>query len=414
MINMGKMDFSNTKFGIYMLPVGEGDCFYIQLPCNENTVFRIMIDSGPVASWNKVLKPFFEDLERCQLHIDLLIVTHIDADHIGGALRLFKDEHLRTLVNEVWFNDLRHIVPISSNVKTTAYSKSVYSQLASSYHVNLTHPNESISAHQAHMLAELLEQTGTIWNNGSGSPICAGMPCYTIAPEIYIDILLPTKDALNNLYTYFSSQVNSICMGTKVIAMPESERAFELSLYCNQESNFRSQSIAGTIENLGEIAKWADKSPIPDNSVTNASSIVICIRYFGKTVLFPGDATSNDLIVALQTWCNEVGHPLWFDIIKLPHHGSARNCLNLLDYIDGTYFLISTDGKKFSHPDKETLAKIVSRPVKPCTRRKLLFNYRNNKYILFSEKASEEKYQYKALICDGFITFFDQEKHNGR
>ena len=307
----------------------------------------------------------------------------------------------------MWYNGLTHIAPKQSIGEANKKRRDVYTKLSSFYHVDIACPDETISAKQALMLTELLRQAGTTCNNPVDGTICAETPCFTLAPGVYIDILLPTRTALNNLYFKFASQVNSICMGTKVVATPESERAFELSLYCTQEPIRDSQPIAGNNRDIKEISKWATVEVGPDHSITNATSIAICIRYYGKTILFPGDAISSDLIPALQTWSEETGLPLWFDIIKTPHHGSAHNCLNLLDYIDGTYFLISTNGGKFAHPDKETLAKIVSRPIKGSKQRKLLFNYVNEKYVLFSEKSIQKQYQYQTVLCDEFITFCD-------
>lgn len=398
------MDFTNCKMGIYMLPVAEGDCFYIQLPISGDKVFRIMIDCGPATSWDKILKPFLQNLEQNHLHIDLLIITHLDSDHIGGALKLFNDEHLRSLVNEVWFNSLRHIAPILPSLEKNDIYNATYSKLASSYHMDLEKPNEPISAKQAHILTELIEQAGTRWNFKTGKPICKGFPSYLIGPEVYIDILLPTQAALKRLYDRFTVEVNSVRMGTPIFVTKDSERAFELS-YCNQESVLSSQLISSRVDDLKDIREWANQISISDDSIPNAASIALCIRYYGKTILFSGDATSGDLIDALKTWSKETKHPLKFDVIKLPHHGSARNCMDLLDSIDGTCFLISTDGKKYSHPDKETLAKIVTRPVDKLSPRILLFNYENEKYKLFSNELCEEKYHYQTLMCDDFQLF---------
>ena len=104
------------------------------------------------------------------------------------------------------------------------------------------------------------------------------------------------------------------------------------------------------------------------------------------------------LVESLTQWSKFHNEPLNFDVIKMPHHGAFHNCAKLLDVIDGTYFLFSTDGRKYRHPDKETLAKITQRS--PTHPRFLLFNYENDMYQLFHKKSFEERYSYRADILE--------------
>ena len=111
--------------------------------------------------------------------------------------------------------------------------------------------------------------------------------------------------------------------------------------------------------------------------------------------------TSSSLF---QHYCDitqRYNESLYFDVIKLPHHGALQNCGKLLEVVDGLYFLLSTDGKHHSHPSKETLAKIVARSG-GCTRF-LFFNYENDMYWLFHREDFEDKYGYRSQIMEGAL-----------
>ena len=158
------------------------------------------------------------------------------------------------------------------------------------------------------------------------------------------------------------------------------------------------QPISAANLSLSDIAEWAACSSGKDLSSTNISSIAICIRFYGYKFLFPGDADGEDLAETLLQWSKRYNESLYFDVIKLPHHGALQNCGKLLDVVDGKYFLISTDGKRHLHPSKETLAKIVIRSG-DCTRF-LLFNYPNDMYRLFHQEYFEIKYNYRSQIME--------------
>lgn len=50
--------------------------------------------------------------------IDVIVVTHIDADHISGIIKLLEEEVLPISIGEIWYNGYRHIqsvVKVSAN-----------------------------------------------------------------------------------------------------------------------------------------------------------------------------------------------------------------------------------------------------------------------------------------------------------
>lgn len=105
---------------------------------------------------------------------------------------------------------------------------------------------------------------------------------------------------------------------------------------------------------LGAVVDWGfsfdelmeRNYPSPDASISNLASIVFTFEYGDSKILFTGDAWDESIPAGS------------FDIVKLPHHGSARNVSDeLLRRLDTDAFLICADGA--SHPNKQTIAKIL-------------------------------------------------------
>ena len=115
---------------------------------------------------------------------------------------------------------------------------------------------------------------------------------------------------------------------------------------------------------------------LPDNSLTNSSSISLIIEMGSSRLLFLGDSWAEDIEEALQS-LPKVTFPMIFDAIKISHHGSIHNTSpKLLEMIDAPIFLISSNGNQHAHPDIEVLQAIVDRPAD--FKRNLHFNYPTN------------------------------------
>ena len=85
--------FQGKNLKIFQLDVGQGDATLIVTPDSKVTV----IDAGPIYrrhgvsmdSGKEILGPFLRELKIT--HIDHLILTHHDLDHVGGALWLLEN-----------------------------------------------------------------------------------------------------------------------------------------------------------------------------------------------------------------------------------------------------------------------------------------------------------------------------------
>src|SRR5258708_523696 len=95
-------------FRITMLPAEDGDCFLVETGTPEN-IHRILIDGGRLSTARTHLHALMDTVRQSHRpRIDLVVVTHVDADHIEGLLDLMTAENVPE-IGEIWFNEFRHI-----------------------------------------------------------------------------------------------------------------------------------------------------------------------------------------------------------------------------------------------------------------------------------------------------------------
>ncbi len=70
---------------IEALPAERGDCLLIEYGEDAADPHRILIDCGPKLTYPR-LKARIEAIPKGKRHFELFVVTHVDDDHIGGAL----------------------------------------------------------------------------------------------------------------------------------------------------------------------------------------------------------------------------------------------------------------------------------------------------------------------------------------
>lgn len=87
---------------LHTLQAGHGDCLIIEYGDNPKQQHVVIIDGGVAGETTPTLKKLLQGWPTAQ--IELLAVTHIDDDHIVGAVRLLKSKHLRERIKDIWFN----------------------------------------------------------------------------------------------------------------------------------------------------------------------------------------------------------------------------------------------------------------------------------------------------------------------
>jgi hypothetical protein len=102
------------------------------------------------------------------------------------------------------------------------------------------------------------------------------------------------------------------------------------------------------------------KRVAPDQSIPNRSSIMFVAEYGGRRVLLTGDGRANDIVRGLvRSGLMATDGVYHVDVLKLPHHGSARNnSRKFFGQVTADIYVISADGTN-DNPDMQTLAWLV-------------------------------------------------------
>lgn len=317
---------------IEILQAGTGDSIWV-----SHNKKNIVIDGGKSTA---AIRARYDKMPQDEI-IDLLVVTHIDSDHIAGIIALVK--HMKEngethRLKQVWFN-------FPKNEETDEYSVGEGNELTSF----------------------LLEIDGLCWNNNTsellGSMIEVG--------EIRLHVLAPDHDVANEY---------------------KPKEPDELGVRLDDWHN----DLRALIDNV-------DDDDI-DEGGPNSQSIIILAECEGKKLLLPGDSTPEELCDALQYYNKINGAPLELDFMKLPHHGSTRNVTkNILDEVTCSNFIISTKkNEKYYFPNKETIAKLIRYRERADKAINVYFNYQESLDVLGITAEELTENNINLTVCNEF------------
>jgi len=376
-----------------MYPARNGDAFLV-----EDDRTTIMIDGGYVTTFNDSLLSDLRTRAAEGKAIDLLVSTHIDADHISGLIKLLAQNGHSVSptiirIRHVWHNSLGSLaLPGLRDPELSQGDKEILQNIRHRGFAADSAPamaQEDISALQGSSLAAYLRGGEYCWNFGEGRQAIASPLQLKLNDNAAVIVLGPSPERLIDLRDWWIRQLQEYGFSGNIEPNPLMYDAFEF--LCSYESG-SGRSPIGEISHSSGDRTLADIY-VPDDSVTNGSSISLIIEIGGRRFLFLGDASAEDVVDALMLR-GDASLPVEFDAIKVSHHGSARNTSPfLLNLVDSPRYLISSNGERHGHPDVEVLRAIVDRPASYC--RELFFN--------FSTPASQLMQTYKSASNSRFV-----------
>lgn len=279
-------------FEIDLLPVGSkkksGDCIVIRygdLVKGGDKQTVIVIDGGYKNTWEDTLKPHLKQYSNCiidkKIHIDLVILSHTDQDHVSGLVEMINDEEVTvdmlmmhtpwTELTPKWFKDGR------------ITKSSLKDRIGDAFEI----AKDLDDAASAKKISRTYLEPGSYRLN-----------------DATITILGPSSD--------FYKTCIANCEKTP-----------------DQDENVENMPKSGTGSNEIEYEPYV-KGKIKWNyaettSPVNESSLILLLKYEKTKVLLTGDAGKQGLTNAIQ-YANDNKITLNdCTIIKMPHHGSRKN-----------------------------------------------------------------------------------------
>jgi beta-lactamase superfamily II metal-dependent hydrolase len=337
-------------FRIEMLPAEYGDCLWIEYG-DEDKPYRILIDGGTEPSYTSLCERI-KALNVNDRKFELLVITHIDADHIGGVLKVMDDEKCsKASFGDIRFNGYRHLPE---------------SQL------------EEFGPVQGEKLTTALIDQQLPWNEAFAKKAVTNLqPSVTLPGGMKLTLISPTVEELKKLKPVWIEECRKAGIDP---AMPSPT----------------THEVPPGLEGMGPIDVEAlSMKPFKiDASEANGSSIALLAEYDGRTALLAGDAHPDVLLKGIESVCkSRQVDKLKLDAFKLPHHGSKANInKELLEKLKCKRYLISTNGAKFRHPDKEAVARVIKFGG---TYTELIFNYRTEFNEVWRDANLMEQYRYR-------------------
>lgn len=395
-----------------MFKSGFGDSFLVRLELKKETI-NIMIDCG--FGYKDEILPRLKKIVKDDETISRFIITHYDSDHIKGAI-LFIEENgdyatpKIIKIEQVWLNTFRHIQFSKMEVDKLEIEEELkIKNLVSNLNSKLNTGNEDgdIGAKQATTLGKVLYEKKYLWNKDfNNKAVCLeNKKEIIISNELKLHLLSPNIDGLKRLEDEFILKLTE--MNLKPNTDGIFDDAFELYSQAHHEEKI---SIDGNISSSRKVINSRTiklfsmgQNYERDNSIGNGSSIAFIIESEEKNILFLGDAFAEDIIKELKIkFPDSSKYPIYFDAIKVSHHGSFKNnSPELFKIIDSGKFLFSTNGKHQSHihPDIETISCIINRELPyQIIKRDLIFNYELEHLRGFSNESLKIEFNYDIKI----------------
>lgn len=318
-------------FSLEALDANNGDCLFLHFGKKSNPKL-IIIDGGPAFSGpstvNTAIKPRLKEMATLlgvshPLSVKLMMVSHIDDDHIGGVLKLLDNAASSSPLIEVeslWHNSFDDFLGTDELDAIASFGATTGSAAAAFDSHTLS---MAAGVKQGLELRDKAKSMALIVNAGtnSGKFVAAGDK-FKIG-DMKLTVIGPAKNELETLQAKFDAE------NPNISAMTASQRR---------------NAMAG----------------FTDGSVANLASIVVLVEQNGKTMLLTGDARGDKILEGLTNAGLLSSGKINLDILKVPHHGSDHNVsTEFFRKVRAKHYVFSANGKN-DNPDDATLQMLTT------------------------------------------------------
>jgi hypothetical protein len=326
-------------FTLEALEAQHGDALILHYGKKASPKF-IVIDGGPPRTYEQTLRPRLDAIRKklgeAPLEIRMLMVSHIDDDHITGVLKLTaalrEDEvakrQLPFDILTLWHNSFDDIIAKagpSAIAEIVKHAAAVAKQGGSGAAI-------VASVGQGRQLRLDADALAINMNSGFEDLIHFDEKRrpLTISPGLTFTVLGPRQDELDALEKKWAKELPKIIAKEKKKGQPAA------------------------------IAEFIDKS------VHNLSSVIVLAEAGTKRILLTGDARGDFIMDSLRDAKLLKNGRIEVDVLKVPHHGSHHNIAKeFFEMVHARHYVFSANGK-YGNPDPPTFDDLfAARPKGP-------------------------------------------------
>jgi prepilin-type processing-associated H-X9-DG protein len=364
-------------FNIRFFSARYGDA--IRIAYGEPTAPRLVLIDGGTGGTREQILADLKDYEAKGGILELIVVTHVDRDHIEGILRLLEDEDFTLPVGDFWFNG--------------------WPQLPQD------EDDEEFGPVQGERLSTQIRRRDLKWNQAFGGravviPKTGALPEIRLEGGLTITLLNPTLDHLEGLKEVW----------VRELRLANLDPGFGLKEPIDDEEDDEDEAFG--VVCLPNVAKLAASDYTDDKSKANLSSIALIAEYGKTRVLLAGDAPAGPVLAALDRLSPAA--QLEVDLFKISHHGSKHTTSrDLVEKVLCPLYVISTNGACYKHPDQESVARVIAAAGRPLT---LAFNYRSGWNEIWDDAELRKEHAYETRFPEaghGGLDFDVSGRHSG-
>jgi beta-lactamase superfamily II metal-dependent hydrolase len=327
----------------------KGDCLLLHYGTKSEPGL-VVIDGGPADVYSPHLKPRLERIRKQRgidkgtpLPIDLLMVSHVDDDHIRGILD-FTDELQAdkkfAQISSFWHNSFDDVIGKAPEELTAAVRQQLGTAAVTGELPDVDDVLEGDTDEDPEVVVDTLKVLASI---EQGHRLRAAIKDLNgeLNPEFGGELIQASSDDIE-----ISDELKFRVVGP---LKPELRKLFE------KHQEWLKQQQKAPKNARAALAAYVDRS------VPNLSSIVVLATCGKKTILLTGDARGDKILEGLETaGVIDAGGTLHVDVLKVPHHGSSNNVArNFFERITADHYVMSGDGEH-GNPERETLEMVFA------------------------------------------------------
>jgi hypothetical protein len=398
----------------------DGDCLLL----TSGDGHHVLVDGGRRGSFEQQTRPLLLDMAASKTAIDLVVVSHIDADHISGVISLLEDVAAWAVhdfqVNEgqnasfpepqrrrppeikgLWHNSWRaQLGDLAGPINALAVTVSEAMELASPSAANgsdaarralesVAELAESIPA--GIKLLRLVEDQTPISRNASFGTKLVRLRRPVHTEQIgttALTVLGPSDKHLKRLRDewrdWLERQLHSARSGSgggDGAGLGNGDLQLASGVPASLDE---ARTVIGSIATAAEIIENTNSAMV---TPPNRASITLLAEEHGRTCLLTGDAAEEELLDGLSAAGCFANGPFRCNVVKVQHHGSEFNLSKVFaSKVLAEHYVFCADGAH-GNPNPSVVKTIIESRLKAADPFTISFNCSERRTIPQRRKA---------------------------